>query len=65
MAEHDVNAALHWTFFDPYDADHATVYPDLDEPLEGQYNGTQAVYPWDGPTTTVMSDYSAAINPDE
>lgn len=65
MAENDVDAALHWTFFDPYDAEHATVHPDLDEPLEDQYNGTHAVYPWDGPTTAVMSDYSEAIDTGE
>lgn len=62
MAEHDVNAALHWAFFDPYDADNATVHPDRDQPLEGQYNSTHNVYPWDGPTTDVMREYSTAVD---
>jgi mannan endo-1,4-beta-mannosidase len=57
----NVDGALHWTFFDPYDSENNVVLTQPDEPLEGQYNGTHVVYPWDQDTVSVMQSYSETV----
>ena len=58
----NVDGAIHWSFFDPYDNENNVVLVQRDEPLEGQYNGTHVVYPWDEQTVSVMESYSEAVD---
>ncbi|WP_434522544.1 cellulase family glycosylhydrolase [Halorubrum sp. AS12] len=57
----NVDGAIHWTFFDPYDNEENVVLTDRDEPLSEQYNGYHVVYPWDEATVSTMRSYSETV----